>query len=121
VAATPFGSTRHTGDAIDQVTVEALQRQGIKWRHGGTVDEAVHGKVSDNASNMSKGWKGFDGSFCADHTIELSVKVFTGAEGIKETFSRAKGIVAYFHRSTAGIQDLAVIQKQLNLPVKKPI
>jgi hypothetical protein len=121
VAATPFGSTRHTGDAIDLVTVEALKRQGIKWREGGIVYEAVHGKVSDNASNMFKGWKGLDGGFCADHTIELSVKRFTSAEGIRESFARAKAIVAYFHRSTAGIQDLAVIQKQLGLPVKKPI
>jgi hypothetical protein len=57
-------------------------------------------------------WTGF----CADHNIELSINNynielsinnFTGADGIKETFSRAKGIVAYFHRSTAGIQDLA--------------
>jgi len=83
--------------------------------------EALHGKVSDNASNMVKGRTGFDGGFCADHTIELSVKCFTGANGVKQTFARAKGIVAYFHRSTAGIQDLGVIQKQLGLPIKKPV
>jgi hypothetical protein len=121
VAATPFGATRHTGDTIDDITVAALKQQGIKWRENGSVYEAVHGKVSDNASNMVKGWKGFDGGFCADHTIELSINNFTGADGIKETFSRAKGIVAYFHRSTAGIQDLAGIQASLQLPVKKPV
>ena len=121
VAATPFGSTRHTGEAIDAITIAALKRQGVKWREGGTVYEAVHSKVSDNASNMAKGWAGFDGGFCADHTLELSVKVFTGASGIKETFSRDKGIVGYFHRSTAGIQDLTKIQKTLNLPEKQPI
>jgi hypothetical protein len=120
VAATPFGATRHTGDTIDDITVAALKQQGIKWRENGS-DEAVHEKVSDNASNMVKGWKGFDGGFCADHTIELSINNFTGADGIKETFSRAKGIVAYFHRSTAGIQDLAGIQASLQLPVKKPV
>ena len=121
VAATPFGSTRHTGDAIDELTVNALKRQGVKWREGGTVYEAIHGKVSDNASNMAKGWQGFDGGFCVDHTIELSVKHFTGATGIKETFSHAKGIVAYFHRSTAGIQDLTAIQKASSLPQVQPI
>ena len=121
VAATPFGSTRHTGEAIDSITVAALKKQGIKWREGGSVYEAVHSKVSDNASNMAKGWAGFDGGFCADHTLELSVKVFTGADGIKQTFARDKGIVGYFHRSTAGIQDLAKIQKTLKLPEKAPI
>lgn len=120
-AATPFGSTRHHGEAIDSVTKEALERQGIKWRVNGSIYEAVHGKVSDNASNMKKGWNGFDGGYCADHTIELSVKCFTGAEGIKQVFSRCKGIVAYFHRSTAGTQDLQIVQKQLSLAEKSPV
>ena len=121
VAATPFGSTRHTGEAIDSITVAALKKQGVMWREGGPVYEAVHSKVSDNASNMAKGWAGFDGGFCADHTLELSVKVFTGASGIKETFARDKGIVGYFHRSTAGIQDLTSIQKVCQLPQQKPV
>ena len=121
VAATPFGSTRHTGEAIDSITVAAFRKQGVKWREGGSVYEAVHSKVSDNASNMAKGWTGFDGGFCVDHTLELSVKAFTGAEGIKETFARDKGIVGYFHRSTAGIQDLTTIQKSLELPRRQPI
>ena len=34
-AATPFGSVRHTGEAIDQLTVDALKRQGVKWRARG--------------------------------------------------------------------------------------
>ena len=121
VAATPFGSTRHTGEAIDSITVNALKKQGVKWRENGSVYEAVHSKVSDNASNMAKGWAGFDGGFCSDHTLELSVKFFTGAAGVKETFARAKGIVGYFHRSTAGIQDLTNIQHGLKLPERQPI
>ena len=32
-----------------------------------------------------------------------------------------RGIVGYFNKSTAGIQDLATIQRELNLPVKKPV
>ena len=31
------------------------------------------------------------------------------------------GIVGYFHRSTAGIQDLTAIQKSLKLPEVQPI
>jgi hypothetical protein len=57
VSATPFGATRHTGEAIDTVTVESLRRHGLQWRQGGTVYECIHGKVSDNASNMAKGWR----------------------------------------------------------------
>eukprot|EP00966_Prymnesium_polylepis_P308457 7128470-Prymnesium_polylepis.1 len=57
----------------------------------------------------------------SDHTIELSVKKYTGADGIKNTFSRDKGIVAYFHRSTSGIQDLRTIQKATWLPEKQPV
>jgi hypothetical protein len=29
------------------MTVAALQKQGVKWREGGSVYEAVHSKVSD--------------------------------------------------------------------------
>ena len=70
---------------------------------------------------MAKGWAGFDGGFCVDHTIELAVKKFTGAPGVKETFARTKGIVAYFHRSTSGSQDLTAIQKACSLPQVQPI
>lgn len=116
VAATPFGSTRHTGEAIDEISAAALRRQGVQWRENGTVYEAVHAKVSDNASNMAKGWRGFD--FCADHTLELSVHKCkcTGETTVARTFSKCKGIVAYFHRSTAGIQDLTKIQESNGLP-----
>jgi hypothetical protein len=80
VAATPFGTTRHTGDAIDATTLEALRKPGL----GSTAEEvyaAVHSKISDNGSNMKKGWIGFGGGFCAAHTIELSVHQFTNARG----------------------------------------
>jgi len=70
---------------------------------------------------MAKGWRGFDGGFCVDHTIELSVKNYTGAEGVKDTFTRAKGIVAYFNRSTSGINDLKTIQAASDLPQRKPV
>jgi hypothetical protein len=40
---------------------------------------------------MKKGWKGFDGGFCACHTMELSVKEFTGADG---EFSRGPALSA---------------------------
>ena len=121
VAATPFGSTRHTGEAIDEISAAALRRQGVQWRENGTVYEAVHAEVSDHASNMAKGWRGFDGGFCADHTLELSVHKYTGETTVARTFSKCKGIVAYFHRSTAGIQDLTKIQESNGLPLKQPV
>eukprot|EP00965_Chrysotila_dentata_P064176 2125110-Pleurochrysis_carterae.AAC.3 len=83
----------------------------------------LHSKVSDNASNMAKGWIGFDaGGLCADHTLELSVKASASADGVVDTLTRAKGIVGYFHRSTVGIQDLTSVQRaQHKLPEKKLI
>jgi hypothetical protein len=98
VAATPFGSTRHTGEAIDKITLDALKRSGIPWQTETEVYGHVHGKVSDNASNMAKGWAGFAGGFCAAHTIELSVHKFTEHDGVKETYGRARGIVGYFNK-----------------------
>lgn len=120
-AATPFGSTRHTGAAIDSITVEALKRAGISWASEAEVYEGVHGKVSDNASNMAKGWEGFSGGFCAAHTIELSVHKYTEHESIKPVYARMRGIVGYFNKSTNGIQDLTTIQKELKLPKRRPI
>ena len=120
-AATPFGSTRHTGDAIDTLTVDALKRTGISWSSQGAVYEGIHGKVSDNASNMAKGWSGFAGGFCNAHTIELSVHKYTEHPLIKPSYTRMRGIVGYFNKSTNGIQDLTIIQKELKLPERRPI
>jgi len=44
VSATPFGATRHTGEAIDAITVESLRRHGFQWRQSGSVYESIHGK-----------------------------------------------------------------------------
>ena len=103
LAATPFGATRHTGDAIDTITVDALKLVVPTWTTQEAVYTGVHGKVSDNASNMAKGWSAFAGGFCVDHTLELSVHKYTQHEGIAPTFSRMRGIVGYFHKSTNGI------------------
>jgi hypothetical protein len=87
-AATPFGTTRHTGDAIDAITLEALRKPSL----GSTAEEvyaAVHSKISDNGSNMKKGWSGFAGGFCCAHTIELSVLSFTNAQGESTNPSRS--------------------------------
>ena len=81
VAATPFGATRHRGEAIDTLTLEALQACNLKWSASATVYESVFRKVSDNGSNMKKGWSGFEGGFCADHTLELSINAYTEAAG----------------------------------------
>ena len=120
-AATPFGSIRHTGAAIDSITVDALKRGGISWGSQAEVYEGIHGKVSDNASNMAKGWSGFGGGFCNAHTIELSVHKYTDHASIKPIYSRMRGIVGYFNKSTNGIQDITAIQKELKLPERRPI
>jgi hypothetical protein len=80
-SATPFGATRHSGTAIDSITAADLTAIGLKFDATSTVYDSVHAKVSDNAANMLKGWRGFPGGTCVDHTLELSAKKYTGAPG----------------------------------------
>ena len=70
---------------------------------------------------MAKGWSAFPGGFCVDHTLELAVHKYTQADGIAPTFSRMRGIVGYFHKSTNGIVDLQGIQRRLSLPMQRPV
>ena len=41
--------------------------------------------------------------------------------GVGDTFSRMRGIVGYFKRSTNGINDLAIVQAACGDPINKPI
>lgn len=49
----------------------------------------------------------------------LNLIVQTGIQCISETLSKVKRIVEYFHRSTAGLNKLKNIQKQMNTPELK--
>ncbi len=48
-----------------------------------TVLQSVHMKVTDNASNIKKTFKFFDGGFCFLHTLELVVREFMGNESVQ--------------------------------------
>lgn len=124
LAATPFYTQRHTGDAIDAMTLDAFKLLGDgvdKWTSEADVYEGIHGKVSDNGSNMKKGWKGFDGGFCFAHTLELVIQKYTNHDKLKPTFDRMRGITGFFNKSATAVHQLKAIQEEFNLPSRKPI
>ena len=83
VSAVPFGDVKHTGDAILRASKQQLAVYGVGQYECSctasgneivvvdTVFPCVHMKVTDNASNIKKAFKFFDGGFCFLHTLEL--------------------------------------------------
>ena len=95
--AVPCSEDRHTGDFIGEISDEA-------WGSCGIVKpiEQLFARISDNGANMLKGWcEGFQ-SPCADHTMELSVKVYTEHREIAPTIEKGRGLVGYFNKSLVG-------------------
>ena len=118
--AVPCSAHRHTGEHIGELSDEAWAATGLKK----PVQE-IFVRVSDNGSNMIKGWQeGFQAP-CADHTEELSVNLFTTHLEIASTFEKGRGMVGYFNSSVVGYSEeshgLHACQKMSNLPVKRLI
>jgi hypothetical protein len=88
LSAEPFQGS-HTGEAIDEKTLEAMKAAGTQ---GEDLHSEIFHCVSDNGANIVKGWKGFDGGFCAAHTPELAVNNFLGDEAVKPTVKKIKGV-----------------------------
>ena len=67
LAAVKFNTMNHTGDNILQLTRDELKQIGLEDLY---VD--VFRKCSDGASNMKRGWGGFEGgkNSCAIHKLE---------------------------------------------------
>lgn len=96
----PCSKDRHTGEYIGEISDAA-------WREGGITDpiEQLCARVSDNGANMMKGWdEGFQ-TPCADHTIELSVKIFTSSPAIEATLEKGRKLVGYFNSSVIGYSE----------------
>ena len=101
--AVPCNSDRHTGEHIAELSNEAWSETGIK-----KPVEELFARVSDNGSNMIKGWpEGFQIP-CCDHTIELSVNLYTGHDYIAPTFEKGRGQVGYFNMSNIGYTEEGV-------------
>ena len=64
--------------------------------------EEVFARVSDNGSNMLKGWKEGFQIPCCDHTLELSVNLYTSHDFLASTFEKGRGQVGYFNMSNIG-------------------
>lgn len=119
VAAEPFSRESHTGDAITEKTHLCLQRMN----YPADIYSGVFKKTSDNGSNVVKGWKGFTGGECVDHTAQLSLGAFIEHEGIAQTVKKMKGMTTHFHQSTGvdGLAGLTKCQKELGLPIRHPV
>ena len=75
LSAVPFGDVKHTGDVILRASKQQLAGYGVGQYECSftaadteivlldTVLQSVHMKVTDNASNIKKTFKFFDGDF----------------------------------------------------------
>lgn len=119
LAADPFSRESHTGDAITSHTAACLKEMG----YPDDIYSGVFKKTSDNGSNIAKGWKGFDGGFCVDHTCQLSLGVFIEHPEISPTVKKEKGMTTHFHQSTGvdGLGGLTKCQQELKLPKRHPV
>ena len=113
--AVPCSKDRHTGDHISDLSAKA-------WRETGITKpvEQLFVRVSDNGSNMLKGWNtGFQAP-CVDHTIELSTNLYTHHPRIAPTLDKGRGLVGYFNSSVVGYAEntvgLNACQKSAGVP-----
>ena len=108
--------TDHTGENI----AAELQRVATAWN---LQDKVVCG-VTDSASNMNLALKITKWSHlpCFAHTLNLIVQgAFAADDQLSSLQAKCKHIVSYFHRSVKASDQLATVQKQLNLPTHKLI
>jgi hypothetical protein len=70
--------------------------------------EEIFARISDNCSNMIKGWKDGFQVPCADHTEDLSVNLYTNHPRLAPTFDKGRGTVVYFNSSVVGYNEEGV-------------
>ena len=93
----PCSKERHTGDHIAQISDQAWATTGLD-----KPVEQIFERVCDNGSNMIKGWNEGFLAPCTDHTLELSVNLFTHHPRIAPTLDKGRGKVGYFNSSVVG-------------------
>ena len=113
--AVPCNADRHTGEHIRDLSNAAWKTTGIT-----KPVEEIFARVSDNGSNMIKGWREGFQIPCCDHTMELSVNLFTTHEKIAATLSKGRGQVGYFNSSNIAYTEVEVglhaCQKNAGVP-----
>lgn len=129
LGAIPFGDVRHTGVEIERATKRCAADMGIGAYVEGndegtkkedTVSDCVHATVSDSASNIVSGWGCFDGSECNCHLLALCVLVYLSQPGVKEAFTKLRGMTTHFNHSVIGRKLLHECQDVYNLPSTSP-
>lgn len=98
--AVPCSKDRHTGEFICEISDAAWKGTGIE-----KPIEEIFVRVSDNGTNMLKGWEQGFQSPCCDHTLELSVKLYNEHYNISPTLEKGRGVVGYFNSSTVGVNE----------------
>ena len=96
----PCSKFRHTGEHIGTMSDTSWKETGIS-----KPTEEIFARVSDNGSNMISGWQEGFQTPCADHTLELSVKLYTEHPDLAPTFDKGRGLVGYFNRSVVGYNE----------------
>jgi hypothetical protein len=96
-----------------------LQTTRLCWL---TLLSCVHMKVTDNASNIKKDFKFFDGDFCFLHTLELVVREFMTDESVQSWMIKIKGLCRHLKMRLSGwtcFAELCAMRhvKILNLPI----
>ena len=107
LAAYPFSQEAHTGEAIEVTAKKELAKYNIGTFieddagdvEEDTVEDCVHAKVTDNASNMKAAFKGYEGGFCSNHTIQIEVVDFLDSDVIAPTMKKMRGLSHHLHRS----------------------
>ena len=85
-----------------------------------TVLQSVHMKVTDNASNIKKAFKFFDGGFCFLHTLELVVREFMGNESVQPWMIKIKGLCRHLKMSLSGWTCFAELCALRHVKILKP-
>ncbi|KAK3234342.1 hypothetical protein CYMTET_55406 [Cymbomonas tetramitiformis] len=135
LSAVPFSDVRHTGLEIERSTKESLSDMGVgeytldqlgsadSGETSITVDtvkDFVHSTTSDSASNMISGWGCFDGHECNCHLLALCVLVFLTSDGVKEAFTKLRGMTTHFNHSVIGRKLLHDCQDKYGLSRTSP-
>ena len=92
--AVPCSEDRHTGLCIGEISDEAWVSSGLN-----KPIQQIFARVSDNGSNILKGWQDGFQTPCTDHIMDLSVNLFTQHPQIAATLEKGRGLVGYFNSS----------------------
>ena len=109
-------SGSHTGENIDAYLKTVFNEYGISAK--------VFVILRDNASNMARAMRvgGYTTYGCFAHSEQLCLtKVYENQRATNDMVHRVRKIVAHFHKSAKGTEELQKIQVSLNLPQHKLI